>query len=46
MRAAFGHLCELYEATPQVLDFFEMIADASVKWDGSDPVRPLPFPIE
>jgi hypothetical protein len=36
-----GHYWELYEPTPSLLGFYDMVRDASVEWDGRDPVRTL-----
>lgn len=37
----FGHLVELYVATPQLRGFYAMVAAAAADWDGTDPVRAL-----
>ncbi len=34
-----GHLIEIYEQTPPLAGFYRMVRDASVGWDGTDPVR-------
>ncbi len=39
--AARGHFIEIYEGVPQLLAFYDMVRDASINWDGSDPVRTL-----
>jgi hypothetical protein len=39
--ASHGHMLELYRPTGRVRRFYSMIRDASVGWDGSDPVRML-----
>jgi catechol 2,3-dioxygenase-like lactoylglutathione lyase family enzyme len=36
-----GHLIELYEPSPRLMSFYEMVASASRAWDGSLPVRHL-----
>lgn len=36
-----GHLIEMYEPSPRLLTFYEMVAGASENWDGSLPVRHL-----
>jgi hypothetical protein len=36
-----GHLIEMYEPSPRLLNFYEMVAGASRAWDGSLPVRHL-----
>jgi hypothetical protein len=36
-----GHLIELYEPSPRLLKFYEMVVGASRGWDGSLPVRHL-----
>jgi hypothetical protein len=40
-RLDLGHLIEIYERTPPLDRFYRMVRDASINWDGSDPVRPL-----
>ena len=39
--SARGHLIGIYEATPALRDFSNMVRGASIGWDGSDPVRTL-----
>ncbi len=39
--ATLGHYIELYEPKPGVVAFYEMVADASHGWDGTDPVRTI-----
>ncbi len=39
--AANGHYWELYEPTAGLRGFYDMVRDAAVGWDGSDPVRTL-----
>ena len=39
--SARGHLIEIYEETPGLRRFYDMVRDASIGWDGSDPVRTL-----
>lgn len=34
-----GHLIEIYEKNDQLVGFYKMVADASMDWDGRDPVR-------
>lgn len=41
-RPTLGHLIEIYERTPPLEGFYEMVRRASVGWDGTDPVRRLP----
>jgi Glyoxalase/Bleomycin resistance protein/Dioxygenase superfamily len=36
-----GHFIELYEPSPRLVGFYEMVADAARDWDGHDPVRRL-----
>ncbi|MEP1124018.1 MAG: VOC family protein [Ilumatobacter sp.] len=36
-----GHLIEIYEPVARLRAFYDMVRDASVGWDGSDPVRTL-----
>jgi Glyoxalase/Bleomycin resistance protein/Dioxygenase superfamily len=38
---AIGHQVELHSNSQGLRDFFAMIKDASVEWDGSDRLRPL-----
>jgi hypothetical protein len=40
-RQSLGHMLELYEPTPQLTGFYDMIAAAAQGWDGSDPIREL-----
>ena len=40
-RPQLGCMTELVGDNPDIRAFFKMIADASVNWDGSDPVREL-----
>lgn len=39
--ADVGHLLELYEPSPRLVSFYEMVATAGVEWDGAEPVRRL-----
>jgi hypothetical protein len=39
--AEFGHMTEIYEATPGLRSFYELVRHAAVDWDGTDPVRTL-----
>jgi len=34
-----GHMVEVYERTPSLTGFYQMVEAASVDWDGSDPIR-------
>jgi len=36
-----GHMTELLTYSDDVKGLFDMVAAASVDWDGSDPKRPL-----
>lgn len=36
-----GSIIELMEASPTMLQLYGMIRDASIEWDGKDPVRPI-----
>ena len=36
-----GHLIEIYERTAPLERFYGMVRDASIDWDGTDPVRML-----
>ncbi len=38
---ARGHLIEIYEPVLRLRKFYDMVRDASIGWDGSDPVRTL-----
>jgi hypothetical protein len=40
-RQKLGHMLELYEPTPMLRAFYDMVRDAALDWDGSDPVRTL-----
>jgi Glyoxalase/Bleomycin resistance protein/Dioxygenase superfamily len=40
-RADRGHLIEIYERTAPLDRFYRMVRDASIDWDGTDPVRML-----
>jgi len=37
--ASLGHFIEIYEASPQLLGFYQMIRDQSVDWAGDQPLR-------
>jgi hypothetical protein len=39
--ASRGHFLELYEASDRLRGFYAMVQQASLGWDGADPVRPL-----
>ncbi len=39
--ASMGHLIEIYEPTPPLKAFYDMVRDAAIGWDGADPVRVL-----
>ncbi|MDE3204050.1 MAG: VOC family protein [Acidobacteriota bacterium] len=41
-RTVLGHLIELYEPTPGIQRLYRRVREASVGWDGADPVRPMP----
>jgi hypothetical protein len=36
-----GHLIEIYERTAPLARFYDMVRDAALGWDGTDPVRHL-----
>lgn len=36
-----GHMVEIYEKSPVLTGFYQMVEAASVGWDGSEPVRSL-----
>ncbi len=40
-RAQLGHMLELYEPTPQLTGFYDLVAAAARGWDGSDLIREL-----
>lgn len=37
--SVMGHMIEIYEASPALLGFYEMVKDASIGWNGDDPLR-------
>jgi hypothetical protein len=39
--AELGHMIELYEPLPGIVDFYAMVASAAESWDGSEPARPV-----
>lgn len=39
--ADLGHMVELYEPSPGLVGFYELVAAASRGWDGAEPVRRL-----
>jgi hypothetical protein len=40
----FGHPVEVLERREELLRFYAMVRDASLDWDGSEPLRVLPGP--
>lgn len=40
-RPSFGHMFELYEPTPLLTRFYDMVAKAAQGWDGRDLIREL-----
>ena len=34
-----GHMIEIYEPSPGLTGFYDMVREASIGWDGSDPLR-------
>jgi len=36
---AVGHFTELWQKSDAFIDFMNFVKDASVNWDGTDPVR-------
>lgn len=42
-RDRLGHLVELHADVPMLHDFWGMVQDASIDWDGSDPIRTPQF---
>ena len=39
--ADLGHMVELYEPTPMLVGFYDLVAEAARGWDGRHPVRRL-----
>ena len=39
--AQTGHMLEIYERTRALAGFYDFVRDASIEWDGRDPVRSL-----
>ena len=39
--AEFGHMTEIYERSPGLRGFYELVRHAADGWDGTDPVRVL-----
>ena len=37
--AVYGHMVEVYEGQPGLLQFYELIEAAAEDWDGADPIR-------
>ena len=37
--ASLGHMIEVYEKSPSLLGFYQMVQEASVHWSGETPVR-------
>lgn len=40
-RGTLGHLLEIYERTDRLAGFYDMVRDAAIDWDGTDPIRLL-----
>lgn len=40
-RELLGHMIEIYPASDGLRGFYRMVRDASLGWDGSDPIRSL-----
>ena len=40
-REQMGHMLELYEPTPQLVRFYDFVAEAAKGWDGREPLREL-----
>lgn len=38
-RDELGHLIEIYQDSPALLGFYDMVRAAAARWDGNDPVR-------
>jgi hypothetical protein len=41
-RSAIGHYTELWERSDVFDDIARLVEEAAVKWDGKDPLRPMP----
>ncbi len=41
--ARYGHMIELYEGVPTLTGFYDMVRDASIGFDGRDPIREIRF---
>ena len=39
--ATLGHMLEIYERNDQLLEFYDLVLNASLDWRGEDPVRRL-----
>lgn len=39
--AGYGHLVELYEPSPKLRAFYDLVRSAAHRWDGTEPVRPI-----
>jgi hypothetical protein len=40
-RKTLGHMIEIYPTSEGLRGFYQMVRDASLGWDGRDPVRSL-----
>jgi len=40
-RHELGHLIEIYQDTPGLLGFYDMVRNAAAGWDGTEPIRRL-----
>lgn len=38
----YGHFLELYEPSPSLNGIYDMVRQASIGFDGTDPIRPMP----
>lgn len=39
----YGHMIELYEGIPALTGFYDMVREASIGFDGTDPIRDIRF---
>ncbi len=41
--ARYGHMIELYQGVPKLVGFYDMVRDASIGFDGQNPIREIHF---
>jgi hypothetical protein len=41
--ARHGHMIELYERVPALTDFYAMVKEAALGFDGANLIRPISF---